>query len=108
MDGRTERWTREEEEEGVARAGHAGPEMQYLPLPCVGSVLVCLALFAIGLAVQYGAHLAWVLVAEAAFGFGFLLVFMGMGGYILSAYKVSQASRSPFLSLSLFDFKVLL
>ncbi|CAK3772306.1 MFS general substrate transporter [Lecanosticta acicola] len=80
--------------EGEGRARWA-PENRRLPLACIGAGFIILALFVLGYAVREGTSSSLALVAEGAFGLGFLLVFMSLTNYLVDAYKVrSPASKS--------------
>lgn len=67
-------------------------ELRRLPPACVGSFLVVVSLFVVGYVVASGAHYMYMLVAEATFSLGMVLVFMGLTNYVADCYRTAIAS----------------
>lgn len=72
--------------------GNRQQELRRLPPACVGSFLVVISLFVVGYVVASRAHYMYMLVAEAVFSLGMVLVFMGLTNYVADCYKVCQCT----------------
>lgn len=67
-------------------------ELRRIPPACFGSFLVVTSLFLVGYVVASRAHYVYMLLGEAMFSLGMVLVFMGLTNYVADAYKVCQQS----------------
>ncbi|CZT14341.1 uncharacterized protein RCC_00318 [Ramularia collo-cygni] len=67
-------------------------ELRRLPPACIGSFLVIISLFVVGYVVASRAHYMYMLVGEAVFSLGMVLIFMGLTNYVADSYKTAIAS----------------